>query len=834
LPRRPPIPFAVTIALVIALTLSLAGIASAHPSAPFPGPAGAARGADGHVRLVQHIEPGELGLDRTSAVTFAPDRGVLLISGPDSAGASVVVASTALGLVTSTTVVPQTVAESAGLAYDATTDTLVATPMGDQLVALDAPDGTLPAEPAVTGGRITGHDVGTPAGLAVGNDGSTRLLESDGRVLELGGSGVDRSVARSLDLSSANEPLSGLAAASDGRLLSAAATGDTIYEFSDAGTLLATRDIADAGISQPQGMVIAPSADPTDAPERSSLYIADGSDGASGGVYEFELVATPLAASVLATPLDTAALVSTIEGSALTPNSPDPSGITYDATLDRLVMTDGEIEEEKNNSYPYPGTNGWVFPRDGSGTTSVFDTTDDECSADGGSPNNREPVGIARNPDDGHYFIARDGRNLVWELDAGFSPLRCLALSPLGVADSEGIAYGNGRLWIADGTGAEIWEIGPGPNGVFGIDFASSGPNDDVVLAHFDTATLGQPDAEGVEFDHVSGTLYLVSNDEGSEILEVSTSGSPLRTIQVSGVVLDAPRGLGLAPGTDGSAQNLWIADARVDNNNNGGAIDGRIYEFNLGSSPPPPPPGAPDTTITSGPSGTTSSTDASFAFTGTSGTDSFECQLDLAGFTLCTSPQAYSGLALGDHTFEVRAVAAGVPDPTPASRTWTIDASPPPPPSGDNLLLNSGFEQADPANHPTDWEVEPDFTRSTGSVHGGGYAGLHQSASNAGYRVYQTVAVTAGSDYTFSGWADVGSQANGGFKFQVKLQWRNASGKISTVKLTELTGPTSGWTELTATDTAPAGATEVRVMMTLRNLNGSVYVDDFGFAPTP
>ncbi|MGI8659210.1 MAG: hypothetical protein ACR2K4_10670 [Candidatus Limnocylindria bacterium] len=822
-----------TIALVVALTLSLAGIATAHPSGPFPGPAGAARDADAHVRLVQHIEPIELGLVRTSAVTFAPDRGVLLINGRDSTGASVVVASTTLGVVTSSTVVPQSVAESAGLAYDATTDTLVATPMGDELVAVDAPDGTLPAKPAVTGGRITGDDVGTPAGLAVHTDGSTRVLEADGRVLELSGSGVDRSVVRSVDLSAANEPLSGLAAAPDARLLSAATTGDTIYEFSDAGALLATRDIADAGISQPQGMVMAPSADPTDAPERLSLYIADGSDGASAGIYEFELVATPLAASVLATPNDAAALVSTIEGSALTPNSPDPSGITYDATSDRLVMTDGEIEEEKNNSYPYPGTNGWVFPRDGSGTTSVFDTTDDECSADGGSPNNREPVGIARNPDDGHYFIARDGRNLVWELDAGFSPLRCLALSPLGVADSEGIAYGNGRLWIADGTGAEIWEIGPGPNGVFGIDLASSGPNDDVVLGHFDTASLGQPDAEGVEFDHVSGTLYLVSNDEGSEILEVSTSGSPLRTIQVSGVVLDAPRGLGLAPGTDGSTQNLWIADARVDNNNNAGAIDGRIYEFALGSPPPPPPPGAPDTTITSGPSGTTSSTDASFTFTGTAGTDSFECQLDLAGFSACTSPQDYSGLALGDHTFEVRAVAAGVPDPTPASRTWTIDSSPPPPP-GDNLLLNPGFELADPANHPTDWEVEPAFSRSTGSVHGGSYAGLHQSTTSAGYNVYQTVAVSAGSDYTVDGWVDVGSQGDSGFKFQIKLQWRNASGKISTVKLAELTGPTAGWTQLTATDTAPAGATEVRVLMVLRNLDGSVYVDDFAFAPTP
>ena len=80
----------------------------------------------------------------------------------------------------------------------------------------------------------------------------------------------------------------------------------------------------------------------------------------------------------------------------------------------------------------------------------------------------------------------------------------------------------------------------------------------------------------------------------------------------------------------------------------------------------------APDTTITSGPSGSVPSTDAVFEFT-SSEQAFFECQLDGGGFQPCASPQSYSNLALGSHTFEVRATDfTGNTDPTPAVRTWT------------------------------------------------------------------------------------------------------------------------------------------------------------------
>ena len=81
-----------------------------------------------------------------------------------------------------------------------------------------------------------------------------------------------------------------------------------------------------------------------------------------------------------------------------------------------------------------------------------------------------------------------------------------------------------------------------------------------------------------------------------------------------------------------------------------------------------------PDTTITAGPSGTTSSTTATFEFSSSEAASTFACSLDGAAFTSCSSPKGYSGLAAGQHTFSVQATdAAGNTDETAASRAWTV-----------------------------------------------------------------------------------------------------------------------------------------------------------------
>ena len=86
-----------------------------------------------------------------------------------------------------------------------------------------------------------------------------------------------------------------------------------------------------------------------------------------------------------------------------------------------------------------------------------------------------------------------------------------------------------------------------------------------------------------------------------------------------------------------------------------------------------------PETAIDSGPSETVSGRTATFTFSSSEASSTFECKLDDANFVPCTSPKDYSELADGSHTFSVKAIdAAGNTDPTPASRTWTVDTAAP------------------------------------------------------------------------------------------------------------------------------------------------------------
>jgi hypothetical protein len=82
-----------------------------------------------------------------------------------------------------------------------------------------------------------------------------------------------------------------------------------------------------------------------------------------------------------------------------------------------------------------------------------------------------------------------------------------------------------------------------------------------------------------------------------------------------------------------------------------------------------------PNTTIT-GASISTTRRSATFDFKGSGGVAAlhFECKLDSGRWESCSSPHAYTGLARGGHTFEVRAIdRREKADPTPAKRTFTI-----------------------------------------------------------------------------------------------------------------------------------------------------------------
>jgi subtilisin family serine protease len=95
-----------------------------------------------------------------------------------------------------------------------------------------------------------------------------------------------------------------------------------------------------------------------------------------------------------------------------------------------------------------------------------------------------------------------------------------------------------------------------------------------------------------------------------------------------------------------------------------------------------------PDTMIDSGPTGTIATNQASFTFSGNPASDTakVQCRVDEQAFVDCTSPKSFSSLAEGPHTVAFRAEdAAGNQDPSPITRSFSVDTIPP------NTTINTG-----------------------------------------------------------------------------------------------------------------------------------------------
>jgi hypothetical protein len=87
-----------------------------------------------------------------------------------------------------------------------------------------------------------------------------------------------------------------------------------------------------------------------------------------------------------------------------------------------------------------------------------------------------------------------------------------------------------------------------------------------------------------------------------------------------------------------------------------------------------------PQTSIDSGPSGSGNGPSASFEFSSTEAGSDFACSIDGGAAQPCVSPQAYSGLADGPHTFSATATDPhGNADPSPATLSWNVGSSPAP-----------------------------------------------------------------------------------------------------------------------------------------------------------
>jgi DNA-binding beta-propeller fold protein YncE len=477
---------------------------------------------------------------------------------------------------------------------------------GERLVALDATNRDLLSIPASAAGQIDPRPEHVAQfdlrGLQLGPLAGSATDPVDGAlyVLDIGKTRIVRIAADTDELGRTTPALRDggvcvlpLGAIPDARLRGLAvdpATNDLfligaesrrLFELNEDGDLRAIYDLSPLGIGDPVSMVFGPSGDPTEADTITSLYLLDHFERVDNRaardriveirLHEPEIPPGPALASDVH-----AVLVETIQTSAWTPTSSDPSGMAYLPGAG-ILASDAEIDETDR----FAGVN--VYGATPAGTLSRTYLTSFTT----------EPAGVAVDPEIGRWFISDDTGRRVFVLDPGADglsgtgddDLSSFDTSLFGSYDPEGLAFGRGTLFISDGLGAEIYRLLPGPNGVFD----GAAPDGDDEISQFDTRALGQPTPEGLEYAEDRGTLFVVSNDRRSNLLEVTPEGRPVRVIDLSFLNAIAPAGLAYGPGSSpGGPSSLYIADRGVDNSRDVGENDGQIYEVRIVRGGPP------------------------------------------------------------------------------------------------------------------------------------------------------------------------------------------------------------------------------------------------------
>ena len=354
----------------------------------------------------------------------------------------------------------------------------------------------------------------------------------------------------------------------DGHVFLASPDGTGMYELDRDGNLVATLDLGDLALDSVRGMAFAPSADPTDAEEVLHLYVL--AAGPSGSRIHALSPSPPVAAST-SVPQVTGTVISRITTSTLRPPSSDPGGIEYDVKANRLVVTDSDIDELPEFAghvvFSLEDGDRWRGQGQPRGSVEVTDVAVDAETDRWFFSDDRDKVVIQAGPGGDNRFGTRDDITSV------------ISTTAFGNFDPEGIAFGQGSLFVTDGVGAHVYRLSPGEDGAFnGVP-----PAGDDEVTSFDTAALGISDPEGIAFDPERGTLYLLSRKSKEPIIEVATDGTLLTVVALERGALNSPGGITLAPALDGSERtHLFIADRGEDNAVSPAPNDGRIVEIQL------------------------------------------------------------------------------------------------------------------------------------------------------------------------------------------------------------------------------------------------------------
>jgi parallel beta-helix repeat protein len=497
--------------------------------------------------------------------------------------------------------------EPINMVYDGSHGRLLALGAGGRQMLELEEDSTGRLNPGLTSQYdVRGFGLQDPQGMTVDEkSGTLYILDAPGpqivRVIPALGGSISEGQTSVVVLSWANsESLRGIAYdPTSGHLFVLNPMQQKLIELTTGGVMVAERELDEFELIDPHGLVFAPSGDQTDDPTQMSLYIADsgkqqvrashnGKMVASlenmaitheeGQIVELSLVEPPAAASSF-----TSTLVKTTDLSAISPPSPDPSGLMYNPLSNRLIMVDGEVEETVSGITHFQGTNLWELTLGGS----VARTANISYIAPTVVPMTNEPVGIAWNPSNGHYYISDDSTNRVYDLNIGGDGLigtnddswTYFSTAGSGNNDPEGLTFDtwNNRIFVADGVNAEVYE------------YTLSGN----YVNNFDVNAFGVMDPESIEFNTDSGTLFVMSGNKFAPIIvETTLTGQLLQTIDISAANYKHAAGLAYAPASNGSgAKRFYIVDRGIDNNSNPNIIDGKMYEMTAPSSGPTPTP---------------------------------------------------------------------------------------------------------------------------------------------------------------------------------------------------------------------------------------------------
>lgn len=257
----------------------------------------------------------------------------------------------------------------------------------------------------------------------------------------------------------------------------------------------------------------------------------------------------------------------------------------------------------------------------------------------------------------------------IWVMNADGSGLMQLTNTADGVRDTQPAwsPLGDQIAFVSEGrtgdTNSNIYVMDTDPATDDAINLTPNDTTINPVYQWNDEDPSWSPDGTQITYSTVQDVWTMNADGTGKTNLTLGNGGGAQPAWSPDGGSIVYQR-------SDGTDRNIYVMDNNGDNKT---PIDTTLRkdekpDWQQDSIPP-------QTAITSGPSGATNSTSASFSFVSSETGSTFRCSLDGAAFTACSSPKSYSGLTDGSHTLSVRATdVAGNVDSTPASRAWTVE----------------------------------------------------------------------------------------------------------------------------------------------------------------